>query len=33
VQREPPNLKAWETVREPHLLVIGRYRMRVNIDA
>ena len=33
VQREPPNLKAWETVGEPHLLVIGRYRMRVNIDA
>ena len=33
VQREPPNLKAWETVGEPHLLVIGRYRMRVSIDA
>lgn len=33
VQREAPNLKAWETVGEPHLLVIGRYRMRVNIDA
>ena len=33
VQREPPNLKAWETVGEPHLLVIGRYRMRVNIEA
>jgi hypothetical protein len=33
VQREPPNLKAWETVGEPHLLVIGRYRMRVTIDA
>ena len=33
VQREPPNLKAWETVSEPHLLVIGRYRMRVNIEA
>jgi hypothetical protein len=33
VRREPPNLKASETVGEPHLLVIGRYRMRVNIDA
>jgi len=33
VQREPPNLKAWETVGEPHLLVIGRYRMRISIDA
>ena len=33
VQREPPNLKAWETVGEPCLLVIGRYRMSVNIDA
>jgi hypothetical protein len=33
VRREPPNLKAWETVGEPRLLVIGRYRMRVNIDA
>lgn len=33
VRREPPNLKAWETVGEPDLLVIGRYRMRVNIDA
>lgn len=33
VQREPPNLKAWETVGEPHLLVIGRYRMTVSIDA
>jgi hypothetical protein len=32
VQREPPNLKAWETVGEPKLLVIGRYRMS-NIDA
>ena len=33
VQRGTPNLKAWATVGEPHLLVIGRYRMRVNIDA
>jgi hypothetical protein len=33
VVREPPNVKAWETVGEPHLLVIGRYRMSVNIDA
>ena len=33
VRRDPPNVKAWETVGEPHLLVIGRYRMSVNIDA
>jgi hypothetical protein len=33
VQREPPNLKALETIGEPHLLVIGRYRMTVSIDA
>ena len=33
VQREAPKLKAWETVGEPHLLVIGRYRMSVNIEA
>jgi len=32
VQREPPTLKAWETVGEPHLLVIGRYRMMVSIN-
>lgn len=31
VQREPPKLKAWETVGEPHLLVIGPYRMMVSI--
>ena len=33
VQREPPTLKAWKTVGEPHLLVIGRYRMMVSIKA
>ena len=33
VQREPPTLKAWKTVGEPHLLVIGRYRMMVSINA
>lgn len=32
VQREPPKLKAWETVGEPRLLVIGRYRMSVSIE-
>src|SRR4029453_3483499 len=26
IQREPPNLKAWETVGQPRLLVIGRDR-------
>ena len=33
VEREAPCLKAWETVGEPHLLVIGRYRMMVAIEA
>ena len=33
VQRDPPVRKAWETVGEPHLLVIGRYRMSANIEA
>lgn len=32
IRREPPSLKAWETVGEPHLLVIGPYRMTVMID-
>lgn len=32
IRREPPRLKAWETVGEPHLLVIGPYRMTVTID-
>src|SRR5437867_5408516 len=26
VRRDPPKLKGWETVGEPHLLVIGRYQ-------
>jgi hypothetical protein len=33
MRRELPRLKAWETIGEPHLLVIGRYRMSVSIDA
>lgn len=33
MQRERPNRKAWETVGEPRLLVIGRYRMKVGISA
>ena len=33
VRREPPGRKAWETIGEPRLLVIGRYRMTVSIDA
>ena len=32
VERDPPRLKAWETVGEPRLLVIGPYRMSVGID-
>ena len=33
VARDPPHYKAWATVGEPRLLVIGSYRMRVTIDA
>ncbi|WP_261336657.1 hypothetical protein [Rhizobium leguminosarum] len=32
-QRQPPFIKAWETRGEPHLLVIGHYRMRFQIEA
>lgn len=32
IQRQPPLLKAWETVGEPRLLVIGSYRMRFQIE-
>lgn len=32
-QREPPLLKAWETLGEPRLLVIGAYRMGFRIAA
>jgi hypothetical protein len=31
-EREPPHRKAWETVGEPKLLVIGAYRMGFTID-
>ena len=31
-QRDPPAIKCWQTVSEPRLLVIGRYRMTVTID-
>ncbi|MCL5072440.1 MAG: SRPBCC family protein, partial [Actinobacteria bacterium] len=30
--REPPHMKVWETVGEPKLLVVGRYRMQVKIE-
>jgi len=29
---EPPHLKVWETVGTPRLLVIGNYRMKVEIE-
>jgi len=32
-RREPPTLKVWETVGTPRLLVIGAYRMGVEIAA
>ena len=31
-RREPPLLKAWETVGTPKLLVIGNYKMKVEIE-
>lgn len=31
MRREPPRLKAWETIGEPQLLVIGAYRMGFDI--
>jgi polyketide cyclase/dehydrase/lipid transport protein len=31
VARDPPYRKAWETSGDPHLLVMGAYRMRVTI--
>ena len=33
VVREPPRRKAWQTVGEPSLLVIGAYRMGFEIEA
>jgi len=32
VRRDPPKFKAWETVAEPHLLVIGGYKMSVSVE-
>jgi len=32
-KREPPNLKVWETVGIPKLLVIGNYQMGVEINS
>ena len=31
-EHRPPLAKVWETTREPHLLVIGRYRMGFEIE-
>ena len=33
VRSEPPRLKVWETVGDPKLVVIGRYRMAFEIRA
>ena len=33
VERTPPFRKVWETIGEPRLLVIGRYRMGFEIEA
>jgi hypothetical protein len=33
VEYEPPRRKAWETVGEPRLLIIGRYRMGFEVEA
>lgn len=32
VRREPPRAKTWETIGEPHLLVIGQYRMGFTLE-
>lgn len=32
-RREPPHQKTWETVGEPRLLVIGRYRMGFSLQS
>jgi hypothetical protein len=32
VERRAPALKQWETVGEPRLIVIGRYRITITID-
>ena len=32
-EREPPRRKAWETIGQPRLLVIGSYRMGFEIEA
>ena len=31
-ERKPPYRKVWQTVGEPHLLVVGAYRMEVTIE-
>ena len=31
-ERDPPRYKAWETLGEPHLMVVGRYRMGFEIQ-
>ncbi|WP_312361831.1 SRPBCC family protein [Agrobacterium sp.] len=33
IERRPPTRKVWETTSEPHLLVIGPYRMGFDIEA
>ena len=33
VERAPPHRKIWETVSEPRLIVIGRYRMGFEVTA
>ena len=32
VRRDSPNSKVWQTIGEPHLFVIGRYRMSVTVE-
>jgi uncharacterized protein YndB with AHSA1/START domain len=31
-EHEPPRRKAWATVGGPHLIVIGRYRMAIDVE-
>lgn len=32
IEHQPPHVKSWETVGQPKLLVVGRYRLRVEIQ-
>jgi len=33
IRREPPNIKIWETVGDVRLLIVGHYRMGIELEA